>query len=104
MSPKVAVPATILFVGLCLATIVTFAKAADAPVTEQTCFNVADAVKAADEQKGKFVALIDVPGDAADQLLVVDLGGLIQLWPALHGCMVAHPLALFESKKPDVPA
>lgn len=100
LDPRVLITGAILLSG-CTLIVATQARAADASACT---FTIEQATAAAQAKGGSVLSLVDVPGDGADQVLVADVGGAIQAWPALKGCMVGTPTSLIPSKKPDVPA
>ena len=71
----------------------------------ESCYDISQLVKAAESTGGRFVDLVDVPGDGADQLLVVVASGAVQIMPFLHGCQSGPNIALFmeKPKPPSAP-
>lgn len=103
MNPvKVLILAFVAIAGILLVAASRPARADDAPCR----LDVAAAVAAAEKTGGGLIDLVDIPGDGADQLLIAEANGLVQVWPVKDGCMVlgGTPIVIARPRLPSTPA
>lgn len=70
------------------------ARADEAPA----CYPLESAIAAAEKKGGTEIALVDVAAAEADQILIAEVNGTIQLWPVKDGCMVLGPTPYLKAK------
>lgn len=110
MSPKVAIPATILFVGLCFAALVTFAKADEIKPQPQAPVCVPyDAAMAILAQSGARVLGEVNPGFAKGRLMFFEFEGAVYAaGVAIIGdkdfCVYSPSTAVGKFQVPGTPA
>lgn len=102
MNPKLAILAGIgLFA--CALIAATQARAEDAPVTEQNCYTLDEMLTDLAARDGTLISKVDVQGEAADKLVIFESGGLIQVAPVWHNCIMHRALPLITAEKPGNP-
>jgi hypothetical protein len=70
---------------------------AGAPADGRACVTATEAIARATRAGGHLIQVVDVPGRTADQLMIFDVVGFIQVWPVSHGCVVGLPKSVLQS-------
>lgn len=92
-------------IGILAALVFALAPHPTSAAEKDGCFQVSEAVAAAEAQGGHMIALETVDLGFADQLLIVDVAGSVEVWPAREGCMLAvGPTPTLPSKPHGAPA
>jgi hypothetical protein len=94
--------AIIMLVGM--AAILALYSWATVAYASEPCIPISAAVEAAESVGGHLIDLVDVPGQLADQVLIIQNNDTIMMLGAKGGCIVAGPFPLDSVKDMGTPA